>query len=137
MGTRKPQFGGSTKDKFFDDFEVVDKEEVNNSGWGKGSSRLDEICAPSNSNKSAWEQDLNENVAKSALKSTSSWENNFESKQLQCADPGYGRCQGISAAGREQARRSVIRNGQRGDEFNSESETGQLVVRFRTNTDTS
>jgi len=78
--TRKSQFGGSTKDKFFDDFEVVDKEEVNNSGWGKGSSRLDEICAPSNSNKSAWEQDLNENVAKSALKSTSSWENNFESK---------------------------------------------------------
>ena len=55
--TRKPQFGGSTKDKFFDDFEVVDKEEVS-SGWGKGSSRLDEICAPSNSNKSAWEQVL-------------------------------------------------------------------------------
>ena len=56
--TRKPQFGGSTKDKFFDDFEVVDKEEVS-SGWGgKGSSRLDEICAPSSSssNKSAWEQ---------------------------------------------------------------------------------
>jgi len=77
--TRKPQFGGSTKDKFFDDFEVVDKEEVS-SGWGKGSSRLDEICAPSTSNKSAWEQDLNENVAKSASKSTSSWENNFDSK---------------------------------------------------------
>ena len=55
--TRKPQFGASTKDKFFDDFEVVDKEEVS-SGWGKGSSRLDEICAPSNSNKSAWEQVL-------------------------------------------------------------------------------
>ena len=32
--TRKPQFGGSTKDKFFDDFEVVDKEEVS-SGWEK------------------------------------------------------------------------------------------------------
>jgi len=79
--TRKPQFGGSTKDKFFDDFEVVDKEEVS-SGWGgKGSSRLDEICAPSSSsNKSAWEQDLNENVAKSASKPTSSWENNFDSK---------------------------------------------------------
>merc|ERR1719266_1728162 len=76
---KKPQFGGSTKDKFFDDFEVVDKEEVS-SGWGKGSSRLDEICAPSNSNKSAWEQDLNENVAKSASKPTSSWENNFDSK---------------------------------------------------------
>merc|ERR1711934_578664 len=77
--TRKHQFGGSTKDKFFDDFEVVDKEEVS-SGWGKGSSRLDEICAPSSSNKSAWEQDLNENVAKSASKSASSWENNFDSK---------------------------------------------------------
>merc|ERR1712192_125643 len=78
--TSKPQFGGSTKDKFFDDFEVVDKEEVS-SGWGKGSSRLDEICAPSSSSsKSAWEQDLNENVAKSASKSTSSWETNFGSK---------------------------------------------------------
>merc|ERR1719167_2026432 len=77
---KMPQFGGSTKDKFFDDFEVVDKEEVS-SGWGKGSSRLDEICAPSNSNKSAWgEQDLNENLSKSASKSTSSWENNFDSK---------------------------------------------------------
>merc|ERR1719412_1005175 len=70
--TRKPQFGGSTKDKFFDDFEVVDKEEVS-SGWGKGSSRLDEICAPSNSNKSAWgEQDLNENIAKSPSNSNKS-----------------------------------------------------------------
>merc|ERR1712013_285310 len=76
---KKPQFGGSTKDKFFDDFEVVDKEEVS-SGWGKGSSRLDEICAPSNSNKSAWEQDLNENLSKSASKSASSWENNYDSK---------------------------------------------------------
>ena len=32
---RRPQMGGSTKDKFFDDFEVVDKEEVSG-GWGKG-----------------------------------------------------------------------------------------------------
>ena len=46
---------GSTKDKFFDDFEVVDKEEVG--GWGRGSSRLDQICAPSaSSGKSSWEQ---------------------------------------------------------------------------------
>ena len=52
---RKPKFGGSTKDKFFDDFEVVEKEEVTG-GWGRGSSRVDDICAPSSSNKSAWEQ---------------------------------------------------------------------------------
>jgi len=75
---RKPQFGGSTKDKFFDDFEVVDKEEVSG-GWGRGPSRLDEICAPSNSNKAAWEQDLNENISKSASKS-SAWSNDFDSK---------------------------------------------------------
>jgi len=75
---KKPQYGGSTKDKFFDDFEVVDKEETS-LGWGRGGSRLDEICAPSNSNKSAWEQDLNENVAKSTTK-VSSWDNDFDSK---------------------------------------------------------
>jgi len=74
----KPQFGGSTKDKFFDDFEVVDKEELS-SGWSRGSSRLDEICAPSNSNKSSWEQDLNENISKSATKA-STWDNDFDTK---------------------------------------------------------
>jgi len=74
---RKSQLVGSTKDKFFDDFEVVEKEEL--TGWGRGSSRLDEICAPSNSNKSAWEQDLNENVSKSATK-VSAWSNDFDSK---------------------------------------------------------
>jgi len=73
---KKPQFAGSTKDKFFDDFEVVEKEEATSS-WG--SSRLDEICAPSNSSKSAWEQDLNDNVSKSATK-TSPWNNDFDSK---------------------------------------------------------
>merc|ERR1719495_3033760 len=77
---KKAQFGGgSTKDKFCDDFEIVEKDEVT-SGWSRGGSRLDEICAPSNSNKSAWEQDLNENIAKSASKSTSSWDNTFDSK---------------------------------------------------------
>ena len=53
--SRKPKFAGSTKDKFFDDFEVVEKEEVSG-GWGRGNSRVDDICAPSSSNKSAWEQ---------------------------------------------------------------------------------
>ena len=74
---RKPQFQTSTKDKFFDDFEVVEKDDI---GWGNSSSRLDDICAPSNnSSKSAWEQDLSENVSKSAAK-TSSWDNDFDSK---------------------------------------------------------
>ena len=75
--TRKPKFQGSTKDKFFDDFEVVEKDD---NGWGNSSSRLDDICAPSNkSGKSSWEQDLTENVSKSAAK-TSSWDSDFDSK---------------------------------------------------------
>jgi len=74
----------STKDKFFDDFEVVEKED---NGWGNSSSRLDDICAPSNkSNKSAWEQDLNENVSKSAAK-TASWDNDFDSKPKRTPAP--------------------------------------------------
>ena len=74
---RKNQVKTSTKDKFFDDFEVVEKDEA---GWGSSSSRVDNICAPSNkSSKSAWEQDLNENVSKSASKS-SSWDSDFDSK---------------------------------------------------------
>jgi len=74
---KKPQFQTSTKDKFFDDFEVVEKDD---NGWGSSSSRVDNICAPSNkSSKSAWEQDLNENVSKSASKS-SSWDSDFDSK---------------------------------------------------------
>jgi hypothetical protein len=77
---KQAQFGGgSTKEKFFDDFEVVDKEEV--SAWGRGSSRLDEICAPvSGSSKSSWEQDLNENISKTALKSPPAWDKDFDAK---------------------------------------------------------
>ena len=75
--SRKPQFHGSTKDKFFDDFEDVEKED---NVWGNSSSRLDDICDPSNkSGKSSWEQDLTENVSKSAAK-TSSWDSDFDSK---------------------------------------------------------
>merc|ERR1711936_660903 len=69
--SRKPQFQTSTKDKFFDDFEDVENE--NDNGWGgSSSSRIDSICSPSNkTNKSAWEQDLSENISKSASKSAS------------------------------------------------------------------
>jgi len=80
--SRKPQFQSSTKDKFFDDFEVVENENENDdNGWGGSySSKVDSICSPSNkSNKSAWEKDLGENVSKSASKS-SSWDNDFDSK---------------------------------------------------------
>lgn len=76
---RRAEVSGSTKDKFFDDFEVVDKEEVG--GWGRGSSRLDQICAPSaSSGKSSWEQDLNENVSKAATRSPPAWDSEFDSK---------------------------------------------------------
>lgn len=81
---KKPQFQSSTKDKFFDDFEVVEPERDSDSGWGNSKSRIDEICAASsngNSGLSAWEQDLNDNISKSASKSsTGGWDNDFESK---------------------------------------------------------
>eukprot|EP00092_Neocalanus_flemingeri_P034398 GFUD01037407.1.p1 GENE.GFUD01037407.1~~GFUD01037407.1.p1 ORF type:complete len:540 (+),score=207.18 GFUD01037407.1:53-1672(+) len=81
---KKPQFQTSTKEKFFDDFEVVEKED---NGWGNSSSRLDDICAPSNnSSKSAWEQDLTENVSKSTAK-TSSWDSDFDSKPKRSPAP--------------------------------------------------
>jgi len=83
---RKPQFQTSTKDKFFDDFEDADNKNED-SGWGNSNSRLDDICAPSNnSGKSAWEQDLNENVSKSAAK-TSSWDNDFNNKPKRSPAP--------------------------------------------------
>jgi len=78
---RKPQFQASTKDKFFDDFEVVEPERDLDSGWGS-KSRVDEICAASSNNSglSAWEQDLNDNISKSSSKSSSAWDNDFDSK---------------------------------------------------------
>merc|ERR1711909_232050 len=84
--SRKPQFQSSTKDKFFDDFEVVENENDDNSWGGSSSSKIDSICSPSNkSSKSAWEQDLSENMYKSASKS-SSWDNDFD-KPKKAASP--------------------------------------------------
>ena len=80
-GARKASYQSSTKDNFFDDFEVVDKEDL---GWGgSGSrSRVDDICAPGNANnsKSSWEQDMNDNVSKLAPSKSSNWDNDFDSK---------------------------------------------------------
>ena len=80
-GARKASYQSSTKDNFFDDFEVVDKEDL---GWGgSGSrSRVDDICAPGNANnsKSSWEQDMNDNVSKLAPAKPSNWDNDFDSK---------------------------------------------------------
>ena len=56
---------------------MVEKEDL---GWGSSKSRLDDICAPSNSNKSAWEQDLNENISSLAVSRSSKWDNDFDSK---------------------------------------------------------
>eukprot|EP00092_Neocalanus_flemingeri_P034400 GFUD01037409.1.p1 GENE.GFUD01037409.1~~GFUD01037409.1.p1 ORF type:complete len:532 (-),score=192.67 GFUD01037409.1:83-1678(-) len=71
-------------EKFFDDFDVVNEED---NGWGSSSSRLDDICAATNnSSKSAWEQDLNENVSKSSSK-TSSWENEYNDKPKRSPAP--------------------------------------------------
>merc|ERR1712062_92381 len=82
---KKAQYHSSTKDNFFDDFEVVEKEDL---GWGSCKSRLDDICAPSNSNKPAWEQDLNENISSlAATKKTSNWDNDFDSKPKRPAAP--------------------------------------------------
>ena len=58
--------------------QVVEKEDL---GWGSSKSRLEDICAPSNSNKPAWEQDLNENISSLAASNKSSnWDNDFDSK---------------------------------------------------------
>jgi len=73
-------FTSSTKDKFFDDFEVVDAEKDDLPPWR--TSRVDDICsAPSfasQNNKSAWENDLNENLSKP--KPSSNWDRDFDDK---------------------------------------------------------
>merc|ERR1719317_411350 len=85
--SRKPQFQTSTKDKFFDDFEVVENENGDN-GWGSSSSsKIDSICSlSSKASKSSLEQDLSENVSKSAVKS-STWDNDFDRKPRKAASP--------------------------------------------------
>lgn len=102
-GARQASYQSSTKDNFFDDFEVVDKEEV---GFGSSRSRVDDICAPSsgfgnsnnrgsnntggfgmNNSKSAWEQDLNENISKISSSKSSNWDNDFDSKPARTPAP--------------------------------------------------
>ena len=78
-GAKKASYQSNTKDSFFDDFEVVEKEDL---GWGS-KSRVDDICAPSsgmNNSKPSWEQDLNENVSKLPSSKSSNWDNSFDSK---------------------------------------------------------
>ena len=78
-GAKKASYQSNSKDTFFDDFEVVEKEDL---GWGS-KSRVDDICAPSsgmNKSKPSWEQDLNENVSKLPSSKSSNWDNNFDSK---------------------------------------------------------
>eukprot|EP00088_Acartia_fossae_P042404 TRINITY_DN4452_c0_g1_i1.p1 TRINITY_DN4452_c0_g1~~TRINITY_DN4452_c0_g1_i1.p1 ORF type:complete len:556 (+),score=154.77 TRINITY_DN4452_c0_g1_i1:43-1710(+) len=60
----------AAKDDFFDDFEIVDADKEDLTSWR--TSRADDLgtlTSSNKNNKSAWEQDLNENVRKS------SWEN--------------------------------------------------------------
>lgn len=81
--TSKASFSGTTKEKFFDDFEVVDVDSEDVKPWR--TSRIDEICQPSSfssssSSKSAWEKDLNSNQKKTTT-TASSWDNDFEKEK--------------------------------------------------------
>jgi len=70
----------STKDRFFDDFEVVDAEKDDLPSWR--TSRIDEICSSSTkSTTSAWENDLNENVKKSSSSNSNKWDSSFQEKR--------------------------------------------------------
>jgi len=63
----------NAKEDFFDDFEIVDVDK-DDLGWR--TSRVDEVCLTSSSNKNstkAWEQDLNENVRKTS--NANNWDN--------------------------------------------------------------
>jgi len=72
---KKTNFKTSTKDKFLDDFEIIDSE-------SKMSSRVDEICEPARgSDKStAWEKRLNQNIKSSKKTESSNWDNDYDSK---------------------------------------------------------
>merc|ERR1712133_78486 len=85
-GAKKASYQSSTKDNFFDDFEVVEKEDL---GWGSSRSRVDDICAPSNMNNSkpSWEQDLNENISKLPSSRSSNWDNDFDNKPKRSPAP--------------------------------------------------
>jgi len=74
---KKASFQTSTKEKFFDDFEVVDVEKTE-TPWR--TSRVDEICEPSSKSSSAWEKDLNENMKSNKKQDSNNWDNDFDSK---------------------------------------------------------
>jgi ADP-ribosylation factor GTPase-activating protein 2/3 len=67
-------------EEFFDDFEIVDADKEDLSSWR--TSRVDDLCAPasSRSQKSAWEQDLNENIRKSTSNNSNNWGENTSRK---------------------------------------------------------
>merc|ERR1712013_175349 len=86
--SRKPQFQSSTKDKFFDDFEVVENEHENDdNGWGGSySSKVDSICSPSNK--------------------SSSWDNDFDSKPKKTVPISSGPA-GVEAVSKFQGSNSI------------------------------
>jgi len=76
---KKTNFKTSTKENFFDDFEIVDSErEKTETPWR--TSRVDEICEVGREKSSAWEKDLNENMKSSKKTESSNWDNDFDSK---------------------------------------------------------
>jgi ADP-ribosylation factor GTPase-activating protein 2/3 len=80
-GNSHSSFSTSTKEKFFDDFEIVDVEKDDLPPWRTSSSRVDDLCsAPTTSKTSAWENDLNENTKKSTY-NANSWDNDFQEKR--------------------------------------------------------
>merc|ERR1719450_1921042 len=118
-GAKKASYQSSTKDNFFDDFEVVEKEDL---GWGSSRSRVDDICAPSNMNNSkpSWEQDLNENISKLPSSRSSNWDNDFDNKPKRSPAPvssvsssgaeaenKFELCIRVSGSRLEDARRSI------------------------------
>jgi len=119
-GAKKASYQSNTKDTFFDDFEVVEKEDL---GWGS-KSRVDDICAPGsgmNNSKSSWEQDLNENVSKLPSSKSSNWDNNFDSKPKRSPAPvSVGPASGAGAVSKFGNAKSISSDMYFGGESNNE-----------------
>lgn len=76
----------SKADEFFGDFEIVDAEKEDLSSWR--TSRVDEVCSTnSRSQKSAWEQDLNENLRKPSSNSNT-WETSRKAPDMSSVSGG-------------------------------------------------
>lgn len=117
---RKASYQTSTKDNFFDDFEVVEKEDA---GWGNSKSRIDDICAPSsgmNNSKPAWEQDLNENLSKLSTSKSSNWDNDFDTKPKRSAPVSSGGSSSSEAVSKFGNAKSISSDMFFGGESNSE-----------------